>query len=67
MNGRFLRNKTDLLEWKKEYFGSCQSFVEPLKYPCWARTEVENWNYQEVGPVYMYREDVVALLAEFDN
>jgi hypothetical protein len=66
MNERVLKNKADFLQWKEEHIFIGDIAEEPDKYPCLARTDVSNWNYQEETAKYLYREDVAALLAEME-
>ena len=66
MNARLLKNAADFADWKSDniFFGDKAS--EPERFPCWARTVVLSWNCEEEEAVYMYLEDVAALLASFE-
>lgn len=67
MKERVLKNEADFQKWKDDWFREGSDTAEPpARYPCLARTWVSNWNYQEETAEYLYREDVAALLAEFD-
>lgn len=64
---RVLKNEADFLQWKDDCICEGSDTANPPeRYPCLARTYVSNWNYQEETAEYLYREDVSALLAEFD-
>lgn len=66
MNERVLKNEADFLKWKADLLTSADTAEPPKRYPCLARTYVSDWTYQEEEAEYLYREDIVALLAEFD-
>ena len=67
MKERVLKNEADFLQWKDDCICEGSDTANPPeRYPCLARTYVSNWNYQEETAEYLYREDVSALLAEFD-
>lgn len=67
MKERVLKNDADFQQWKDDcIYEGIDTAEPPARYPCLARTYVSNWNYQEEAAEYLYREDVVAILAEFD-
>jgi hypothetical protein len=40
---------------------------KPKEFPCVARSEVTDWNYQETEPVYLYREDLENYLLQMSK
>ena len=67
MNEQILYNEEDFNKWKNAC--SLNDWTDyddiskyPERYPCWARTVVNNWDFQIEEAVYMYYDDVAALL-----
>lgn len=67
MKERVLKTELDFDKWKMDSTCSCDFVPNPEKYPCLARTYVSDWACEEETAEYLYRNDIVAILAEFDN
>lgn len=66
MEERVLKNEADFLKWKDDNIFDGDTAEPPARYPCLARTYVSSWDHEEETAEYLYREDVAALLSEFD-
>lgn len=66
MKERVLKSEADFKKWKDECIHVGDTAEPPVQYPCLARTYVSSWNCQEETAEYLYRDDVSAILEEFD-
>lgn len=64
---KLLKTRRAWLKWlRDEYiiFGIHNDQEPPREFPCWAFAEVENAGMQYQRPVYLYRDDLEAMLAK---
>jgi hypothetical protein len=67
MHERILKNEEDFVKWKSDYLCDSDTVEDPVKYPCYAKTRVSNWNYQEETAEYLYVEDIENILKELNT
>lgn len=62
-----LKSKKAFEFWKKEHIFAGDIAEDPVEFPCFVTTRVENWNYQEERAVYFYRSNLEEMLNAGEN
>ena len=67
MKERVLKSSEDFKAWKDDCICSCDTADDPKEYPCLAKTYVSDWQCEEETAEYLYRDDIIKLLKDFDT
>lgn len=59
---KLLTTQEDFDKWKKEHISSGDTVEQPREFPCYVRTEVKSWNYEEERAIYLYRDDLEKMI-----